>query len=393
MKIKVVSPSAERAEQMAQIVRASGPGLEVGCATSPLSGLSGVLNGSRPVLLVLDGVDLPALDTIDRLSQSDPDVQTIVISAEQSPAFLVKAMRSGVREVLSPTDANALQAAVQRAARKHRLTAAPRQGEVLAFMGCKGGSGASVLAANLAHILSVRDDRSVALLDLDLQFGDALLMLSDQQATSDVAEVARSIGRLDIELLRSAMVQVSDTLSVLSAPRELSQALEVTAAHVAAIIQLARQNFDFVLLDVGRTIDALTLQALDLSSRILPVVQLSLPQLRDAKRLSTLFRSLDYPPQKIHWLVNRYQKGGDITLESLRLTLGASAIATIPNHYVGVSASVNQGVPIDRLSHNNPVARALAELAQSIAPAESGKKDTWFGSLFGGLAAAQGRTA
>ena len=218
-------------------------------------------------------------------------------------------------------------------------------------------------------------------------------MLSDQRATSDVAEVARNIGRLDAELLRSAMVQVSDTLSVLAAPDELSQALEVKAAHVAAIIQLARQSFDFVVLDVGRSIDALSLQALDLATCIFPVVQLSLPQVRDAKRLRGLFRSLEYPPQKIHWLVNRYQKSSDITLESLQLALGAKAVTTIPNHYSGVSASVNQGVPIDQLSHNNPVARALLELARSIAPVEGGKKDTWLASLFGNLSQPQGRTA
>ena len=394
MKIKVVSSNAERAEQVAQIVRASGPGLDVHSATATLSGLPAVINGSRPVLLVLDGVDLSALDAIDRLNQGHPDVETIVISADQSPAFLVKAMRAGVREVLPPpVDAPALQAAVQRVARKSRPVAPVRQGEVLAFMACKGGSGASVLAANLAHILSVRDARSVALLDLDLQFGDALLMLSDQRATSDVAEVARNIGRLDAELLRSAMVQVSDTLSVLAAPDELSQALEVKAAHVAAIIQLARQSFDFVVLDVGRSIDALSLQALDLATCIFPVVQLSLPQVRDAKRLRGLFRSLEYPPQKIHWLVNRYQKSSDITLESLQLALGAKAVTTIPNHYSGVSASVNQGVPIDQLSHNNPVARALLELARSIAPVEGGKKDTWLASLFGNLSQPQGRTA
>ena len=74
-------------------------------------------------------------------------------------------------------------------------------------------------------------------------------------------------------------------------------------------------------------------------------------------------------------------------------SVGAKAVTTIPNHYSGVSASVNQGVPIDQLSHNNPVARALLELARSIAPVEGGKKDTWLASLFGNLSQPQGRTA
>jgi len=384
MKIKVVSPSAERAEQVAQIVRGSASGLDVHAATAAPGGLQMAVNGSRPGLLVLDGIDLPGLDAISHYTQAHPDVETIIISSEQSPAFLLKAMQSGVREVLAtPADAPALQAAVQRVTRKRQPTAPARQGEVFAFMACKGGSGASFLAANLAHILSARDGRSVALLDLDLQFGDALMMLSDQRAVSDVAEVARNINRLDADLLRSAMVQVSDTLSVLPAPQELSQALEVKAAHVEAIIRQARQMFDFVVLDVGRSIDTLSLQALDMATLIFPIVQLSLPQVRDAKRLRGLFRSLEYPAQKTRWLVNRYQKGGDITLESLEQTLGTKGLKTIPNHFSSVSASVNQGVPIDKLSRNNPVARALLELAQSIAPVEGARKDTWLSGLFG----------
>lgn len=385
MKIKIVSASAERAEQLAQMLRAGSSGLDVHTTTGTASALPSVLNGSRTSLLVLDGADSSELDAVGRLAHSHPDLQTIVISHEQSPAFLVKAMQMGVREVM-PTQLNgpALQAAVQRLAHKHRPAEPTLHGEVLAFMACKGGSGASFLAANLAHILSAHGERKVALIDLDLQFGNALLLLSDQHASSDVAEVARNIVRLDADLLRSAMVQVSNTLSVLAAPVELSQALEVKAAHVEAIIKQARQMFDFVVLDVGRSIDAVSLQALDLSTRIFPVLQLSLPQVRDAKRLKTLFRSLEYAPNKIQWLLNRYQRAGDLTLESLEQTLGTKGIRTIPNHFNGVSASVNQGVPIDKLARGNPVAKALNELAQSIVPPESGgKRDGWLSSLFG----------
>lgn len=385
MKIKVVSRNMARAEEVAEIVRGSGAGLDVLAASGSPQNLLTAVNGSRPGLVVLDGVDAQALDAIERLTHEHPEVELIVISAEQSPAFLLKAMQAGVREVLPPpVSAQALQSAVQRFARKHAPAARTEQGEVLAFMGCKGGSGATFLAANLAHALSSRCARTVALLDLDLQFGDALLMLSDQRAVSDVAEVARSIGRLDAALLRSSMVAVSDTLSVLPVPAELSQALEVKAAHIEAIVKQARQMFDFVVLDVGRSIDALSLQALDQATRIFPVLQLSVPQARDAKRLRTLFRSLEYPAARINWLVNRYQKGGDITLESLQQALGSMSLRTIPNHFSGVSASVNQGVPIDRLTRSNPVARALHDLALSIAPVEGAKSSGWLSSMFGG---------
>lgn len=387
MKVKVVASKAERAEQVAQMVRSADPELDVLAVSSSATGLPSVINGSRPGLLIIDGVDSLGLDAIGRLNLAHPDVETIIISSEQSPAFLMKAMQAGVREVLPPPlDAPALQAALQRVTRKRRPAAPAQLGEVLVFMACKGGSGASFIAANVAHVLSTRDGRTVALLDLDLQFGDALLMLSDQHATSDVAEVARNIARLDAELLRSAMVPLSSTLAVLAAPKELSQALEVKAAHVEAIIKQAQQMFDFVVLDVGRSIDAVSLKALDLATHIFPVLQLSLAQVRDGKRLQALFRSLEYPAQRVHWLVNRYQKAGDITLDSLTHSLGVKRVQTIPNHFASVNASVNQGVPIDKLAHKSPVAKALHEIAAGVAPQlDNGKRDSgWLSSLFGG---------
>lgn len=385
MKIKVVSASATRAEQVAQLIREAGGALDISTVTGTVKTLPPFINGSRPALLVVDGADAGELEALGVLAHVHPDLETIVISSEQSPAFLLRAMQMGVREVLPPAlNATALQAAVRRVAHKRAPAPAAPQGEVLAFMACKGGSGASFIAANIAHILSTQSERKVALIDLDLQFGNALLLLSDQRAVNDVAEVARSIGRLDADLLRASMVQVSGNLSVLAAPEDLSQALEVKAAHVEAIIKEARQVFDYVVLDVGRSMDTVSLKALDLATHVFPVLQLSLPQIRDAKRLRALFRSLEYAPEKIHWIVNRHQKGGEIDLESMEQTLGVKSLTTIPNHFKGVNASVNQGIPIDRLAPGNPVARALGDLVRKVAPLQGGaRKDGWLASMFG----------
>ena len=385
MKIKIVSASATRAEQVAQLIRESGGALDISTVTGTVKTLPPFINGSRPELLVVDGADVDELEALGVLAHVHPDLETIVISPEQSPAFLLRAMQMGVREVLPPVlNATALQAAVRRVAHKRAPAPAAPQGEVLAFMACKGGSGASFIAANIAHILSTQSERKVALIDLDLQFGNALLLLSDQHAVNDVAEVARSIGRLDADLLRASMVQVSGNLSVLAAPEDLSQALEVKAGHVEAIIKEARQVFDYVVLDVGRSMDTVSLKALDLATHVFPVLQLSLPQIRDARRLRALFRSLEYAPEKIHWIVNRHQKGGEIDLESMEQTLGVKSLTTIPNHFKGVNASVNQGIPIDRLAPGNPVARALGDLARKVAPLQGGaRKDGWLASMFG----------
>jgi pilus assembly protein CpaE len=386
MKVKIASPNSVDAERIANMVRTADPDLDVIASASATSGLATVINGTEPGLLIVDAVDSHGLDAIGRISHAHPDVETIVISGEQTPAFLLKAMQAGVREVLQPPlSPTALKAALLRVTRKKQPAQSKQLGDVFVVMSCKGGSGATFIAANLAHVLSIRDGRTVGLIDLDLQFGDALLMLTDQAGGSDVADVARNIERLDAALLRSAMVSLTPTLAVLSAPHDLSQALQVKAVQVEAIVKQARQMFDFVVLDVGRSIDAVTLQALDLATRIFPVVQLSLPQLRDAKRLQGLFRSLEYSAQRIHWIVNRLDKSGDITLQTLESAIGVKDPTTIPNHYAAVVASVNQGVPIHKLSRKSPVTRALHDLAKVVAPpVDEGRRDSrWLSTLFG----------
>jgi pilus assembly protein CpaE len=386
MKIKVISPLRERADVLAKSVSDAAPGSEVLAAQSVGGELLTAVNGSRPQLLVIDEVDGTTLDALTRLSALHPEVDSIIISREQSPEFLLAAMKAGVRDVLpSPVDPLSLTAAVQRIARK-RSSVAPvvpgKQGKVFAFMSCKGGNGASFLAANLAHVLAHRGEQTVGLLDLDLQYGDCLLMLTDQRAKSDVAEVADQINRIDASLLQAAMVQVSPQLWVLAAPADLSQALGITAQHVETIVRQARQMFDYVVIDVSRSIDAVTLKALDMADMIFPVVQLNLPNVRDAKRLRTLFRSLEYPMHKLSWVVNRYQKTSEITLESFEQTLGVKDSILIPNHHQSVSASVNQGVAIEKAGRANPVAKALQNMAQTVAPVEAQRKEGWLASMF-----------
>lgn len=384
MKLKIVSPQAQRTAQVANMLNGM-ESLEVLCATAPHQALAQAVNGSQPSLLLVDGVDTPALQSISRFTHEHPQIDTLVLSAEPpTPDFLLQAMQAGVREVLpASVDAAALCAAVQRAARRRVPVAAPAAlGQVLAFLGCKGGNGTSVLAANLAHRLSVGSPRGVALIDLDLQSGNTLLMLSDQRPSSDVAEVARNIQRLDADLLRSAMVAVTPSLHVLAAPEDIGQALEVKAAHVQAIVQQARQMFDFVVLDLGGRIDALTLQALDLSTHIYAVLQLKLPQLRDARRLRTLMASLEVPPDKLHWLVNRYDRRAELPLQALVQALDGAPVRTVPNHFESVNSAVNQGVPIPR---NSPVAKAVDEIAQTLLPQDQAapRKEGWLAQWLG----------
>jgi len=396
MKLKVISPIAAHAEAWRNALSRGDLQGSVEAIPRPLHEVNVLVNGSRPDLVVVEVAAPRDFDALETLAARHPEVEYVLVSDLLNPDMLMRAMRAGVREVLpAPATVDAVVAAVQRQVHKRLLATAPTltashgaTGQVVAFLSCKGGSGATFTAANIAHLIAADGQHRVALIDLNLQFGDALLFISSARPPSDVAAVASNIDRLDADLLRSAMLQVSPNLHVLAAPEDPAQSSEVAAAHVEAIVQLARSMFDVVVIDAGRSLSSVTLQALDLADRIYAVLQLTLPYVRDGKRLRGVFRSLGYPDAKVAWIVNRYEKGSQITLDDLRRTLGITDVVLLPNQYEAVAASVNQGVPVAETGPGNPITRSLRELARTIAPlkaagaGEDSPRGRWLSQLF-----------
>jgi len=385
VKITLVTPNEDNARTWGTALRGESA-FDVTIVTTALPAANVLMNGMIPEMLLVETTTPKDFLALEALASAHPEIDYVVVGNEPSPDFLLRAMRAGVREVLPAPAAPAdVLTALRRQARKRAQldTTRPAQNsKVLAFVSCKGGSGATFVAANLSHLLTEGGQRNVALIDLNLQFGDAALFVSSETPLSNVADVARNIGRLDADLLRSSMSQVAPGLWVLAAPEDPARVADVTPEHVRQIIRQAREMFDFVVLDVGRSLSAVSLQALDNADEIFAVLQLTLPFIRDGKRLRNVFRSLDYPPQKIHWVVNRHEKDGQFTVDDLKKTLAIEHVITLPNHYEAVAASVNQGVPVERIAPRTTIAKALRDLAKEIAPAPVGKSRGWLTGLF-----------
>jgi len=291
----------------------------------------------------------------------------VLLCATTSPDFLINSMRAGVREVLpSPATPAALEATIKRVASKLQGSAARPSGKVLSFISCKGGNGATFLATNLA--LELAQSKSVLLIDLNLQFGDALTFVHEARPPSTLADVAREIGRLDASFLAASTVKVAPNFSLLAAPDDPSEAVEITPEHIEAVLALAVTQHDFVLLDLGRPINTHTVKALDRSHTVFNVLQANLPSLRNTKKMLAIFKSLGYPPEKIALVVNRFEKGGDIGLADIQRALGRHTVHTVANSYKRVAASINHGEPLMSSSPSNPVARSLAEFAETLNP-------------------------
>ncbi|MDY0974440.1 AAA family ATPase [Massilia sp. CFBP9012] len=321
-----------------------------------------------PQLVIVDASGLEPSESglLERLGRQYPGSQLMLLTNQHQPDLLITAMRAGVRELLQlPLVHRAFHEAMDRIATAAGVSSL-REGKVLAFIACKGGSGATFISANFGYALATLAGKKVLLIDLHGQFGDAALYVSDQKPAMTMSDVCAQIARVDGPFLESCLVHVTPGFGVLAAADDPGHVKEAKPEHIDTILRVARQNYDYVLLDVGRQIDAVSLRALDVTDTIYPVLQLALPDIRDARRLLDIFRSLGYVLDNIRLIVNRYEKGGKLRLQDLHAALGCEVVHTFPNDYVAVTDSVNQGVPVLQLSRSSFAARSLAEMVELV---------------------------
>lgn len=383
LKIGIVSPNIGSVEHLRSLLTGWDSSLRLTTALGGVEQAGRVADQEHPDVLLVEGTrnDEEELIALERVAPRYPDMAVIMLSPNQSAEFLRRGMRIGLREILPlPVTKEGLLEAVGRVQQRLVLTAAPkRTGKVLSFIGCKGGSGATFLAANLAYALAELEHKQVALIDLNCQFGDASLYVSERVPTTTLADVVRQIHRLDGAFLASSMIRVLPNFAVLPAPEEPDQALHIRPEQIEALLWVAASHYDVVIVDAGRSLDDITVRALDQSETVFPVLQLTLPFVRDAKRLLHALTALGYGREKVKLLVNRYEKGGVIGVEDVTQTLRHEVFRAIPNSFSSVSASVNQGVPIVRLAGRDPVAKAVRDMAAALVANKNG--GSWLKSL------------
>jgi pilus assembly protein CpaE len=318
---------------------------------------------------MLDGSDAEEniMPLLEKFSTEFPQAALVLLIKNQTPEILLAAIRAGVREVLElPLQQSLFHAALDRIDEKLQASK-KNEGKILAFLSAKGGSGATFLSTNLAYTLAMLTHKKIIVIDLNSQLGDTALHLSDQKPSMTLADLCAQINRLDADLLEASLIHVTPNCGVLAGTSEAAPTTEIQPDQIEAILQLARTQYDFVLLDMGRQINAVTIRALDHAYRIYPVLQQSFICLRDGKYLLDMFRSLGYAKEKIEIIVNRHGSAEGVSMADMDRMLGLHSKRLVPNNYELANASINQGVPIFKLAHTSNIGKSLIDFSNSLA--------------------------
>ncbi len=321
-----------------------------------------------------------------------PLLGVLWLTHDIDPAFLLQAMRSGVREVLPlHPDAAEFTQALNRL-RRHAQSLSPvsrsdqadpgTPGRLIAFVPTKGGCGATFLATNTAYLLAKEMACDTLLIDLDLHGADASYYLSSDDHRNSLLDLTRHTERLDAHLLHSSLHSVIPHLYLLAAPNVSELTSPLTAPQLEQVLQLARRQYGMVLLDMPDALDAISVKALDLADEVVLVMGNTVAHVRNAKRWLVMLRSLGYADAKLRVVLNKIHPGSEVDITLIEGALGLPVSHTLPSDPATALQAVNQGLPLMSLNGNSPLVQALRQFITQAWHLSAPKRKSWLERWF-----------
>jgi len=349
----------------------------------PLSGLDAL-----PDLLVfrLDSnweVELEAL--CSRPASQRPPM--IIVSAESDPQVMRSSMQAGARDFfIEPLDVEEILRSVERLSREVMDNPSDQEAKITVVMNAKGGSGASLIASNVAHALCLEYEQRVALVDLDLQFGSLSYYL-DLNLKHGIKEALDNVDDLDAIALDGYLVKHDSGLRVMGVEEgRMILNDEVSSERLRHLISLLARAHDHVVIDVPRQIDLITSTVLEMADQIVVVTQQSITHLRDTSRLLDVLRDdLEIPNDHLEVVINRYQKNSMISQTEIENALKFKSMICIPNDFKSVSECLNDGIPLLSVARKAPVTKGVIELCESVRGNKADASHSVLGRLFAKL--------
>ena len=313
------------------------------------------------VIVDLDSDPEYALDVVESI-YAFGTVTVIVYSAKANLELAVRCMRAGAREFLTlplnpATIADALARISIRGSAAHPGRRTARK--LFVFLGAKGGCGVTTVASNFAVSLAQESRQTTLLIDLGLPLGDAALNLGMVTEYSTFNALENS-ARLDASFLSTLLARHTSGLSVLAAPTEFVGA-EPPAAAVDRLLTVARQNFDYVVVDAGSRVDLKDAAFFDEYTNLYLVTQVGVTELRNSNRMIGQFFASRGP--KLQVVVNRYAPQVQVLDDKqIEKALTRPIDWKIPDDFATARRTQNSATPL--AMEDSSISRAIRRMAR-----------------------------
>lgn len=345
---------------------------------------------STPNLIIVESASEPnvLLEELQQLSEvCDPGSKVMVIGHSNEVWLYRELLRRGVSEyIVAPVSLADILAIVSSI---FLDPGAEPLGRSIAFIGAKGGVGASTIAHNVAWSISDLFRHDVVLADMDLPFGTANINF-DQDPTLGIADAVFSPERIDEVYLDRLLVQYGDHLSILAAPSSLERTFDFGEDAFAELIDVAQRNSPLIVLDVAHGWSGWTRTTLMRADEVVIVATPDLANLRNTKNLLDTLAQLRPNDVKPHLVLNQMgiPKRPEIALSDFSEPLGIDPIATIDFDPQLFGNAANNGRMIAETNPESPIAEAISHIAHVVTGRADvqPRKKTGISSLLGKFA-------
>jgi len=235
---------------------------------------------------------------------------------------------------------------------------------VIAVFGPKGGTGGTTIAVNVALALANHRPNSVAVVDLDAQFGQVATYLLPNVPKRTLSDVMADDQALDdAEILRSYASTVEPGLHVYPAPVSPALAELATLPKVQRMLKTARESYEMLVIDAGSHLDDRALEVLETADVVIVPIRPEMAALRAVVALTNYLRDINALGPGTTFVVNHLAPREMVKLRDIESLLGARVAVEIPpDPYIFLKA-VNEGIPVVRAAPKSVAAQRLARLA------------------------------
>ncbi len=321
-------------------------------------------SGSLPRILVLDVADLaaPIAEVGAARAVGGAELELVALGTVNDVALYRDLLSAGASDYLvKPLSRDALTAIVEK-----RQPTASGTGQVIVFVGSRGGVGATTTAVACSWLLAEERAERTALLDLDLHFGTVALKL-DTDPGSGLCEALEQPSRIDSLFIERALIKVSEHLSILAAETSAAQHLIIDGGAIDMLLYELRRKFPRVVVDLPRGATPTQRVVLSAASHVVIICERSLAGLRDTIRLQTLVR--EQAPQVRLWLVEAGISGERALIGrgEFEKGVGKAFDARLSYDPKAVGGAANSGQPLPVAAPRSPVVRDLAQFTALLA--------------------------
>ena len=320
----------------------------------------------------------------ERIHTALPETAVFALSSQTQPEMILEAMRAGCGEYLvKPIDREQLIKAVARIGSRRREKQEQSRGQVLAFMGAKGGCGTTTLVTQFGALLARSFARNSVLLDVHPDFGDAALYLKLTKTRFHFFELLENTDRLDDDFLQSFLMKHSSGLQLIPAPEgSIGSRDTLPAGALTHVLGFLRQRYEFILADLPPSLNDDNLTVIRECDSLFLITVAEVSAVRNVVRQLEYLAQKDVPKAKIRVVLNRYHKKNVLSDAQIEKALDVKLFWRVPNQYPEVVKAIHEGDPIAQLS-SSEVTRNLEAWAENIGrkPGMEGKKEKGGGLL------------